>query len=153
MAYSIQQLSKERVRPIHGRNGALDNNNQVVGIRGVRLPITDLSTAAATIVNGGVYRITGLGSTQGPVQQNLPAPSPGSEIEIILGCTSTGSYQFLSTPNGASVIGASDGTTKGAVNFIGPSGAITLRAVSTASWAVTSRAGTSASWPTFTTST
>jgi hypothetical protein len=154
MAYTRAQLGSEKVRPIVGRNGMLDRFFQIVGPQGMRIPVADLnSTVPTTVAHGGVTRITGLSSTQGPVQNNLPAPSPGEIIELVMTCTSTGSQQFLSTPNGAAIIAATLGTTVGVVNFIGPGGSVSLRALSTALWGVISRAGTSASWPTFSTST
>src|SRR3990172_4405067 len=118
MAYTVQQLARERVRPIHGRNGALDNYYQIVGIRGVRLPVADLGTAPTTLAHGGSYRFTATGSSQGPSQHNLPAPMIGEEIEVTLTSTSTGSQQLLSTPNGANIIASSLGTTVNCVNFI-----------------------------------
>lgn len=138
MAYTTEQLGRERMTSIHGRRLGLDRRDFLVGHRGERVPVEDLTTVATTLAHGGISRISGLGSSQGPVQHNLPIPVIGTRKVIIMDCTSTGSQQFLSTPNGAAIFISSLGTTGGVINFIGPGGRIVLRAVSTAAWSVES---------------
>lgn len=138
MAYTTQQLGAERQTSIHGRRLGLDRLDFLVGPKGVREPIEDLTTVATTLAHGGMSRISGVLSSQGPVQHNLPVPRIGTRKVIVLDSTSTGSYQFLSTPNGAAIFASSLGTTVGVINFIGPGGRIVLRAVSTSVWSVES---------------
>lgn len=143
---------------IHGPRLGLDDDNFLVGPPGLRKKVTPLTTAASTAVpaHGYVY-ITGLGSSQGPCQYTLDAPIPGIEVTLHLACTSTGSYQFLSTANGASIRNSSAGTTSGVVNLIGPGGSVTLVGLTTAAWAVKAEGSIASTAPvknvSFTTST
>lgn len=157
MAYNINQLMNEKQTSIHGRRLALDRRNFLLSF-GMRVPIEDFNTTLPSTASlYGVTRMSGLTSTQGPVQHNLPAPVPGMRKTLILDCTSTASIQFLSTPNGAAIIISSLGTTGGVVNFVGPAGRITLLGISSTIWSVESEGGYSSTAfgkpVTFTTST
>lgn len=138
MAYTIIDLMKEKQTAIHGRRLALDRRDFML-TKGMRLPIEDFNTTVPSTASlFGLTRMSGLTSTQGPVQHNLPAPVPGMRKTLILDCTSTASIQFLSTPNGAAVIISSLGTTGGVINFIGPAGRITLLGITSTIWSVES---------------
>lgn len=141
---------------IYGRRlGISIIGDYVKGHGGQVLPIDDLTTTApTTLTPGGLTRIAVSGSSQGPVQSFMPVPVAGLRKTIVNNSTSTGSYQLLSTANGASFLTCSDGTTKGVLNFIGPGGSVTLEALSTTQWAVTAQTGnTSLGNVTYTTST
>jgi hypothetical protein len=86
--------------------------------------------------------VTVTGSSQGPVQYTLPAPAPGVMKTLSLDSTSTASFQFLSTANGASILAASDGTTKSLINLVGQGGSAILLGMSTAIWRVLAQAST-----------
>lgn len=136
MAYTINQLMAEKQTHIHGRRLALDRRSFLLTY-GLRVPIEDMNTTVpSTSSLFGITRISGLTSTQGPVQHNLPAPVAGMRKTLILDCTSTASIQFLSTPNGAAIIISSLGTTGGVINFVGPGGRITLLGISSTIWSV-----------------
>lgn len=138
MAYStVQMVTDSGVTSIFGRRMKLDRFNNIVGVRGVREPVLDLTTVGTTLGYGGTNRITS--ATTGPVTHNLPAPLIGSRIVICNQSTSTASHQFLSTPNGGAFLISSLGTTGNVLNNIGPGGSITLRAVSTVNWVVDAR--------------
>lgn len=141
MAFTAtQMINSGGVTSVFGRRLKLDRLNFLIGGPGYREPIEDLTTVATTLAHGAISRISGLLSSQGPVQHNLPNPALaiGQRKVIIMDCTSTGSQQFLSTPNGAAIFASSLGTTVGVINFIGPGGRIVLRAVSSAAWSVES---------------
>lgn len=144
MAYTMAQIRSTRNTSVHGRRLALDRRDFLVGPSGLRLPVEDISTTVPTTVGfSTITRIKTSGSSQGPTQHNLPSPADviGMRKVIVMTSTSTGSQQFLSTPNGASIFAATLGTTVGVVNFIGPGGAVTLRAVSASEWAIEAFAG------------
>lgn len=141
MSYTMAQIRSARQTSIHGRRLGIDRRDFLVGPAGFRLPIEDInSTVPTTVGYSTVTRIRTSGSSQGPTQHNLPSPSDviGMRKTILMTSTSTGSQQFLSTPNGASIFAATLGTTVGVINFIGPGGSINLRAVSASEWAVES---------------
>lgn len=137
MALSLTTIRNSILTSIHGRRLGLDKNDCLVGPRGVVLEIEDLTTAPTTLSNYGIARIpAGFTSTQGVVQHFLPVPIPGVEKIIINQSTSTGSQQFLSTANGASINISSLGSTGGVVNIVGPGGRVHLVGLTTASWGV-----------------
>jgi hypothetical protein len=156
MAQSLETLRSSKIKSIYGRELGIDKDGYLVGAPDLKKIVEDLTTSTgATIAAYGVARILTSGSSQGPVQYNLPAPVPGVEKTICLISTSTGSHQFLSTPAGASIFNATAGTTANAVNMVGPGGSVTLIGLTTAIWGVKGQAGSTASggMPTYSTST
>jgi hypothetical protein len=141
MALSLESLRNLGLTTIFGRRLALDASDFLVGPKGMREQVEDLTTTPTTVANHGLSRVTATGSSQGAVQHFLPAPVVGGTKRLSITTTSTGSHQFLSTANGASVLAASDGTTKSLVNLIGPGGAVTLFGVTTAAWQVIATVG------------
>jgi hypothetical protein len=141
---------------VHGRRLGIDRLDFLVGPVGMRLFSEDFGTTVpSTVAIGGLTRVNPATSTMGPVSNFLPAPVPGVIKTISLVSTSTASIQFGSTANGASIVSASDGTTKAVLNFLGPGGSVTLHAASTSKWEVISMIGGSSAAPniSFTTST
>ncbi len=156
MAYTVHQLRNEKQTAIFGRRIALDRRDFIVGPAGLRSAIEDISSTVPTTasISAQITRVRTSGSSQGPTQHNLPVPVIGMRKVIILTSTSTGSQQFLSTPNGAAIFNATAGTTVGVINFVGPGGFIAIRAVSASEWAIEGIGGsTAAGQPLFTTST
>jgi hypothetical protein len=143
MAQSLETLRGTNITSIWGRRLGLQFDETIAGAKELKLAVEDIvSTVPTTALAYGVTRILTSGSSQGPVQHNLPAPIPGVRKIIVMNTTSTGSYQFLSTGNGAAILAASDGTTKGLVNFIGQGGVMQLVGLTTAIWAVTAQNST-----------
>ncbi len=136
MAFSLQQIRNTIITSIFGRQIGLDVNGYLVGPPEMRLAIEDLTTVPTTVIGYGLSRVTATGSTQGPVQYFLPAPIPGVRKYLSITTTSTASFQFLSTANGASILAASDATTKAVVNIVGQGGAVELIGITTAIWQV-----------------
>ena len=137
MAQSLETLRGNNVTPLYGRRVGLQTDETLAGPKEMKLAIEDfLTSVATTALPYGLTRVQTSGSSQGPVQHNLPAPIPGVRKYIVMHTTSTGSIQFLSTPNGAAILSASDGTTKSVLNFIGPGGSVQLLGVTTALWTV-----------------
>lgn len=141
MATLREALRSLGLTTIFGRRLALDSNDYLVGPSDIRRQVEDLTTASSVAAAFGLSRVLTSGSSQGPVQYQLPAPVPGVQKKLALASTSTGSYQFLSTAAGAAILASSDGTTKALVNLIGPGGTVTLEALTTALWAVTAQTG------------
>jgi hypothetical protein len=140
MAQSLDTLRNSRVLSIHGRRLGIDKDEFLVGPKPLKMLVEDLTTASTgtTVANHGIARVRTSGSTQGPVQLILEAPAPGVEKLLVMDSSSTGSHQFLSTPNGASIKHSSLGTTVGVVNLLAPGAVIRLVGVSTAAWLVAS---------------
>lgn len=137
MAQSLETLRSSKIVSIAGRKLGIDKDDFTVGTKDLKLAIEDIqSTVPTTALGYGVTRVLTSGSSQGPVQHFLPAPTPGARKYIAMHTTSTGSQQFLSTANGASILTASDGTTAGVLNFRGPGGSVQLLGLTTAVWAV-----------------
>lgn len=159
MALSLTTIRNDTVggaTSIYGRRLQLSIiGDYLKGHGGEIHPIDDLlTTAPTTLTPGGLTRIGVSGSSQGPTQSFMPVPIAGLRKTIVLNSTSTGSYQLLSTANGAAFFCASDGTSKAVLNFVGPGGSVTLEALSTTQWYVTAQTGnTSLGNITYTTST
>lgn len=126
------------VTSIHGGRMGLTIENAIIGPTGIARKITELNTTtpSTAVPSHGFIRISGLASTDGPLQHTIDAPIPGVSVTIALACTSTGSMQFGTTANGASVIISSLGSTGGWVNMAGPGGCVTLMGVSTSQFMV-----------------
>jgi hypothetical protein len=136
MALTLTTIQNSVLTSIYGRRLGLDSNARLVGPRGYVLEIEDITSTVATTASAfGLTRVMTSGSSQGPTQHNLPAPTAGVEKIIVMTSTSTGSQQFLSTPNGAAIY-SSAGTTAGFINFVGPGGYVQLIGLSTTAWAV-----------------
>jgi hypothetical protein len=146
MATTLETLRALGLTNLFGRRLSIDKNEYLLGGRGNRVTVEDLTTAGTTVSPFGMSRVTASGSSQGPVQYTLPSPNDhiGAIKILSMGTgavsgtptTSTGSYQFLSTANNASIVAASDGTTKSLVNLLGAGGCVTLFAESSAVWRV-----------------
>ena len=137
MAQSLETLRGKNVTPIFGRRLGLQQDGTLAGPLEMKLAIEDItSTVPTTALAYGMTRVQTSGSSQGPTQHFLPAPIPGVRKYICMHSTSTGSQQFRSTANGASILTASDGTTAGTLNFRGPGGSVELMGLTTAVWTV-----------------
>lgn len=155
MAQSIETIRSALLTTIFGRRMGLDAAGYLGGVLSVKEAVEDIQTTVpTTLLAYGISRVLTSGSSQGPTQHNLPAPVPGVTKRILLNSTSTGSQQFLSTPNGGSIFLATAGTTAGVVNLVGPGGGVTLVGLSTSVWGVMAVSGSTAGGaPTFSTST
>jgi hypothetical protein len=151
MASLLETIRNSIVTSLYGRRLGITGAEFLVGQKDLQLQVEDLTTVATTVAGYGYSRVIATGSSQGPVQYTLPAPIPGVKWTGMINSTSTGSYQFLSTANGASIKAASDATTKALVNLIGQGGSVTLVGVTTSIWQVI--AYTSTGGVTYTTST
>ena len=137
MAQSLETLRSALLTSLFGRRLGLDNGEYLSGAKSFKHAVEDISsTVPTTVLAYGITRIGTMSSTQGPVQNFLPAPVAGVEKTITMTGTSTGSQQFLSTANGASIVNTSAGTTSGVLNFLGPGGSVTLVGLSTSVWGV-----------------
>lgn len=149
MALSLETIRNAILTSMYGRRAGITPDEYFAGPKDFKRAIEDLTTVATTVIGYGTSRVIATGSTQGPVQYTLPAPIPGTQKRLTINTTSTASFQFLSTAAGASILAASDGTTKALVNLVGPGGSVTLEAVTTALWQVIASVGS----PSYTTST
>jgi hypothetical protein len=142
MAKLLETLRSAINTSVFGRRLGLTQDDYLVGFKSPQLQVEDLSTTPTTLAAYGHSRVTVTGSSQGPVQHFLPVPVPGVIKTLSIDTTSTASHQFLSTANGASILAASDGTTKSLINFVGQGGSAVLIAVSSAIWRVLAQAST-----------
>lgn len=137
MAYLIETLRRDGVRPVQGRYGKLDKDYFMVGPKDIRKQIEDVQTTAATsLSNHGLTRILTSGSTQTALY-SLQAPVPGVTKKIWLQSTSTG-CQLVAASGGAIFMGDSL-TTVGStvINFLKQGANVTLEAATTLLWLVT----------------
>lgn len=152
MAQLLETLRNAVQTSIFGRRLGLDVNDALLGVKGLREPIEDLSSTAATsATNYGVTRVVLSSSQTGSF--TLQAPIPGLVKTLTLACTSTGGAQFTAT-NGT-IYTASAGTSSAVVNLFAPGAAVQLLAETTAVWRVIggSLGTTTTPLVTFTTST
>jgi hypothetical protein len=156
MAFGLETIRNLGLTNLFGRRLSIDKNEYLIGGRGNRVTVEDLTTVATTVSPFGMSVVMATGSTQGPVQYTLPSPADhiGAFKHLSIGTSSTASFQFLSTANGASIRSASDGTTSGVVNLRHPGATVTLFALTSAVWQAVSVTGsTTLTGVSFTTST
>lgn len=152
MAQSLETLRSNNITSLWGRRLGIQLDETIAGAKDLKLAVEDITTTVPTTALAyGITRVLTSGSSQGPTQHFLPAPIPGVRKYLQMHTTSTGSQQFLSTANGASILAASDGTTKPLINFVGQGGSVTLMGLTTAVWAVVAQCSTGG--VTYTTST
>ena len=139
MAYTTQQMAAERVRPLHGRNAALDRNGFIVGPVGLREPIDDLvNTATGTsIPNYGLTRITSPvngGATQLGCAFTLQSPRPGYRKTIYFQGASTSAHVF--GLSGGAVIQGGSLTSAGTTMFsmFKQNSCVQLLGITTGTW-------------------
>ena len=146
MAQSLATLRNNIITSIHGRRLGLDRDEAIVGSVGVKMPITNINTGdtGTDVTAFGIHNVTSTGSSQ-TAQYNLAAPIPGVAKTLLLGSTSTGTAQFLSTANGAQIIASSDGTTTEVVSLLRPGAAVVLMGVTSTHWAVIGQPGAQSS--------
>lgn len=95
MAISLQTLRSAKITSVHGRRLALDNNDFVVGPKGFREPVFELTSAstAQTLSNHGLTVINVTSAvTTATNSFFLPNPVPGARITVrsgVRGTTST----------------------------------------------------------------
>lgn len=137
MALTLETLRNNIVTSLYGRRLGLQVDQTLVGVRDIKMEIEDITTAStgSALAAYGYSQILTSGSTQGPVQLNLPAPVPGTRKYVMMNTTSTGSHQLLSTPAGAQFRSASDGATAGVVN-LRQGGGVCLHAITSTLWLV-----------------
>lgn len=138
---TIVPLYRSRIlTSIHGGRLGLDKDQMIVGPPDIKRDVRTISSTVpnTSVTPHGVVTVSGLSSTQGPVQHSLDAPVPGVPLTLQLACTSTGSQQFNASAAGASIVNTSAGTTSATVNLLGPGGSITLIGLSTSQWGVRS---------------
>lgn len=138
MAFTLRQLRDRVLTSIHGRRLGLDSDDFLVGPKALRLETFDLGTSVATTLSAwGSYVVTtAFSSTMGTLQHNLPIPFAGAELKLFMRSSSTASIQFLSTPNGASILSGSAGTTANAITFRQQGAGVHLVGLSTDAWGI-----------------
>lgn len=129
MSFSLGQLADLIRTSIHGRRLGLDNNDFLVGPKGLRPPVTDATsdTTGTNLPNHGFVSVI---STTDDVW-NLGAPIPGCEVTIFCGSSSTGTHAVV--PQSATII-SSNGVAGSSISMGGAGASITLAGISTAAW-------------------
>ena len=129
MNQPIEALRDAIVRPFDYLVG-LDSRDMLVGVAGVRVPVD----CGWPIMAGGTSFIGEAGS------RTLPMPVVGSEKQITLTSTSTGTLTLLAAA-GTSILSPTAQPCASAT-IQGPGGGLRLAAMSTSTWAVIACVGT-----------
>lgn len=134
MAQSLETLRNGILTSLFGRRFGFDQNDYLIGQRGYREVIEDISSTAATsALPNGLTRVLTSGSSQ-TGSYTLQAPIPGVKKYLSLVSTSTGGQQFTAT--NATIYTASAGTSAAVVNLYAPGATVTLIGETTAIWRV-----------------
>lgn len=148
MAISLNTLRSQKQTSIHGRRLALTQDDYLVGPKGYKEPVFELTSAstAQTLAGYGLTMINVTSAvTTGTNTFTLPSPVPGSRMRVgqgVRGTTSTqGSTAIeIAQSSGSVYFKSSEGTTM--VAALLPFGTvITLEALTTDCWQVTGRSG------------
>lgn len=129
MSFSLGQLANLIRTSIHGRRLGLDNNDFLVGPKGIRPPVTDATSAttATALPNHGLVSVI----TTTDDGWSLTDPVPGCEVTIFCGSSSTGTHAI--TPAAATIV-SSNGVAGSSISMAGAGASITLAGISTAQW-------------------
>ena len=121
------------LKSIHGRQLALDHDDNLVGPVGFRQRITAATsdTTGTALPNSGVVTVT----TTTNDTWTLTDPMLGCEVKLMTGSTSTGTHTV--TPVAATIL-SSLGAAGSGIALVGAGAAIQLVGLSTALWGVTS---------------
>jgi len=135
MAKTLAAQASEIQTSIHGRRLGLTNDSFLAGPKGIKLAVTDATSATTgtALPNHGVVT---LDSTTGDTWV-LTDPTPGCVVHIT--SISTAGAQVINTDNANFVTSGS--STGGVLTMTGLAG-VTLCGVSTALWAPAGRYGT-----------
>ena len=138
MAISLNTLRSAKQTSIHGRRLALDNNDYIVGPKGLREPVFELTSASTAQTLAG-YGLTVINVTSAVTTATnsffLPNPTPGLRFSVrsgVRGTTSTdGSTAImLGRPSTAFYIESSVDTSCVAV-LLAKGNAVDLEGIST----------------------
>ena len=134
MAYSLETLRSQKVVSIHGRSLALDKDDYLIGMSGVREFIEDQqSTAGTSMAPSGMTRILTTGSSQCGIY-TLMAPVIGATKKIVLMSSSTG-CQIVRASGSALFYGCSVSTVGSTVmNFFSRGANVELFAETSVAW-------------------
>ena len=121
------------LKSIHGRQLALDHDDNLVGPVGFRPRITAATsdTTGTALPNSGIVSVT---STTDDTW-TLTDPMLGCEVKLMTGSTSTGTHTI--SPVAATIL-SSVGAAGSGIAMIGGGAAICLVGLSTSLWGVTS---------------
>jgi len=131
MAFTLEQLRNKVQTSIFGRRLGLDNADHIVGPRGIRLDVTEATSATTgtAITNSGLTILSmSTGAAKG---YTLAAPQPGVYKELV--ATSSSTKGMVITLTGA-VLNSTGGSTANTITFNGRGDRALLRGVSTAAW-------------------
>lgn len=148
MAISLNTLRSAKQTSIHGRRLALDVNDFLVGPKGVREAVTELTsgTTDQTLPNYGLTQINATSAnTTATNAYFIPNPTPGVSVRYAHGVDGTTSTQgstsvALQRATTAFYIESSEGTTN--IGVLLPFGTmVELTGMTTARYKVTARSG------------
>jgi len=133
MAFTLAQLRNKILTTIHGRRVGLDSDGFLLGVKGTRVPITDATSATTgtALPNHGLVSVV----TTTNSGWTLADPVPGCEVELVTGSSSTGTHTV--TFAAATAI-SSYGIASSIISMQGKGAFISLRGLSTATWAIKS---------------
>jgi hypothetical protein len=140
VAISLTQLRNKILTSIHGRRLGLDNEEYIVGPRGMKRPVTAATsdTTGTTLPNNGYNSVV----TTTDDTWLLDPPAVGSEVTLMTGSSSTGVHTITFTN---AVAYSTNGIAGASVILTGSGAAMSLLGITTGIWQVTSRAGSTPS--------
>ncbi|MGD9382245.1 MAG: hypothetical protein PVI03_07360 [Candidatus Thorarchaeota archaeon] len=137
MAQSLENNRSKIKTSVHGRRLGLDNDEFLVGVKGIRMVVTNATsdTTGTAIPNHGLASVV----TTTNDSWTLTDPIPGVPVRLATGSTSTGTHTITCA---AATIYSTNGI-EGASVLMSAAGAhIELTGLTTAAWVVTSRGST-----------
>lgn len=148
MSISLQTLRSAKITSVHGRRLALDNNDFVVGPKGFREPVFELTSAstAQTLSNHGLTVINVTSAVTSATNSFfLPNPVPGARITVrsgVRGTTSTdGSTCIMLGRASTAFYIESSINTSGVAALLAMGEAVTLAGITTGYYNAISRMG------------
>jgi len=133
MAITLEGLRSESLTNIRGRRLGLDHNEFMVGPKDLRKAVSNATsdTTGTALVNYGFHTVT----TTTNDTWTLSSPTPGVEVMLMTGSSSTGTHTI--TPTNATII-STNGVAGASIAMQGAGAHLRLIGISTGQWAVTS---------------
>lgn len=133
MAITLEALRSLSLTNIRGRRLGLDHNDFMVGPKDLRKAVSNATsdTTGTTLVNYGFHTVT----TTTNDTWKLNSPTPGVEVKLMTGSSSTGTHTI--TPTDATIV-SSNGVAGSSIAMQGAGAYLSLIGLTTDSWGVTS---------------
>lgn len=140
-ALLLESLRNQYKTSIWGRRLGLDNNDFVIGLKGLRTQVEVFTTTAASSASPfGTTVAAASGSSQESAYTLQAIPVGGEKILRQVSSSTAG--QMFTPAAGVSILTASDGSSLGQITLYGNGASAILQALSSLYYAVISQTGT-----------